>query len=53
VYQAWFPEPLVRVAWHNYVMNYRWHGLMGSYVCYTSDQARTIWLDDGAPGLDR
>jgi len=53
VYQAWFPEPLVRVAWHNYVMNFRWHGLMGSYTCYVSDQARSIWLDDGAPGLDR
>lgn len=53
VYQAWFPEPLVRQAWHNYVMNYRYHGLMGSYVCYASDQARSIWLDDGAPGLDR
>lgn len=53
VYQAWFPEPLVRVAWKNYVMNHRYHGLMGSYVCYASDQARAIWLDDGAPGLDR
>jgi ABC-type transport system substrate-binding protein len=51
VYQAWFPEPLVRVAWHNYVMNYRYHGLMGSYVCYASDQARSVWIDDGAPGI--
>ena len=53
VYQAWFPEPLVRVGWHNYMMNYRYHGLMGSYVCYTNDMARAIWLDDGAPGVDR
>ncbi len=51
VYQAWFPEPLVRVAWKNYVMNYRYHALMGSYVCYANDQARAIWLDDGAPDI--
>jgi peptide/nickel transport system substrate-binding protein len=49
VYQAWFPEAMGRPAWHNYVLNYRQHGLMGSYVCYVSDMARSIWLDDGAP----
>lgn len=49
VYQAWFPEPLVRVAWHNYVMNHRYHGLMGSFVCYSNDQVRSMWLDEGAP----
>jgi len=53
VYQAWFPEPLVRVSWHNYVMNHRYHGLMGSYVCYANDQARAVWLDDGAPNVNR
>lgn len=53
VYQAWFPEPLIRTAWHNYLMNFRPHGLTGSYVCYASDQARGLWLDDGAPGLVR
>ncbi len=53
VYQAWFPEALRRVSWHNYMLNYRYHGFMGSFVCYTSDQARAIWLDDGAPGVNR
>ena len=53
VYQAWFPEPLIRTVWHNYMLNYRNHGLVGSYVCYSTDQARAIWLDDGAPGLTR
>jgi peptide/nickel transport system substrate-binding protein len=53
VYQAWFPEARVRIAWQNYMLNYRYHAFMGSYVCYTSDQARAIWLDDGAPGVSR
>ncbi|MEX2372527.1 MAG: ABC transporter substrate-binding protein, partial [Dehalococcoidia bacterium] len=53
VYQAWFPEPLIRTSWHNYMLNFRPHGLTGSYVCYASDQARTVWLDDGAPGVNR
>jgi peptide/nickel transport system substrate-binding protein len=56
VFQAWFPERGRRSAWHNYMLNYRYHALMGSYVCYSNDQARSIWLDDGAPGdrkLDR
>jgi len=49
VYQAWWPVGFSRAAWHNYVMNYRYHGLAGSWGCYSSDQARAIWLDDGAP----
>jgi peptide/nickel transport system substrate-binding protein len=49
VYQAWFPEPLVRTAYHNYILNLRYHGMVGSYVCYASTQAKAIWLDDGAP----
>ena len=53
VWDFWWPVGLARVAWHNYMLNYRYHSLMGSYVCYTSNQARAIWLDDGAPGLDR
>lgn len=53
VYQAWFPQPFLRYGHHNYLMNVRGHGLMGSYVCYTSGQAREVWLDDGAPGVDR
>lgn len=53
VYDIWWPEAHTRGAQHNYVMNMRWHALIGSYLCYSSDQAREIWLDDGAPGLDR
>ncbi|MCB9483508.1 MAG: ABC transporter substrate-binding protein [Dehalococcoidia bacterium] len=50
VYQMWFPESLMRASWHNYMLNFRHHGLMGSYTCYASDQARALWLDEGAPG---
>ena|GEM_PF-885351 len=53
VYQAWFPEPLLRPSWKNWMLNFRHHALMGSYTCYANDQARSIWLDDGAPGVVR
>ena len=43
VYDVWWPEPHVRGVQHNYVMNMRWHGLAGSYVCFGSDQARSVW----------
>ena len=33
-------------AWHNYVVNHRPHGWMGSSTCYTSDQFRATWLDE-------
>jgi len=49
VYQAWFPEALLRYSWHNYMMNYRPHGLMGDTVCYSSDQHRATWLEEGSP----
>jgi hypothetical protein len=49
VYQMWWPVGFSRASWHNYVLNYRYHGLAGSWGCYSSDQARAIWLDDGAP----
>ncbi len=48
VYQAWWPVGFSRAGWHNYVMNYRYHGIAGSWGCYSSDQARSMWLDDGA-----
>ena len=53
VYDVWWPEAHTRGVQHNYVLNMRWHALIGSYLCYASDQARAVWLDDGAPGLDR
>ena len=37
-----------RVAWHNYVVNFRPHGF-GAYTCYANAQARAVWLDEGAP----
>ncbi|MGE3962390.1 MAG: ABC transporter substrate-binding protein [Dehalococcoidia bacterium] len=48
VYQAWWPVGFQRAVWHNYVMNHRGHGWAGTWGCYSSDQARSIWLDDGA-----
>ncbi|MDO9445075.1 MAG: hypothetical protein Q7K37_07130, partial [Dehalococcoidia bacterium] len=53
VYQMWVPVGFARPVRHNYVMNYRYHGLVGSETCYASDQARAVWLDDGAPGAGR
>ncbi len=51
VYQAWWPVALQRNAFHNYVLNYRAHGLAGPWTCYGNDQARSVWLDEGAnPG---
>ncbi len=49
VYQMWWPVGFSRASWHNYVLNFRYHGLAGAWGCYSSDQARAIWLDDGAP----
>jgi hypothetical protein len=40
VYQAWFPEPLIRTAWHNYVLNFRYHGMVGR-TCATRDAGAT------------
>jgi peptide/nickel transport system substrate-binding protein len=53
VWDVWWPEAHTRGIQRDYLMNMRWHGLVGSYLCYGSDQARAVWLDDGAPGLDR
>ena len=49
VYQAWFPEAQGRPAYHNYILNYRSHGWMGNYTCYSSDQGRAMWLSEDAP----
>ncbi len=49
VYQAWFPEQLIRTTWHNYILNYRHHAWIGSYTCYGGDQARAMWLDTPNP----
>jgi len=53
VWDWWWPEANARRNWHNYMLNYRGHGLMGNFTCYNAQQSRAIWLDDGAPGLDR
>ncbi|MCK9495340.1 MAG: hypothetical protein M0R75_07570, partial [Dehalococcoidia bacterium] len=53
VYQAWFPEAQNRSVWHNYFLNMREHGWIGSYTCYAADQARAMWIDDGSPWADR
>lgn len=53
VWDVWWPEAHTRGVQRTFVSNMRWHGLVGSYTCYGSDQARAVWLEDGAPGLDR
>jgi ABC-type transport system substrate-binding protein len=53
VWDVWWPEAHTRGVQREFVSNMRWHGLVGSYTCYGSDQARAIWLEDGAPGLTR
>ncbi|TAK79211.1 MAG: ABC transporter substrate-binding protein [Dehalococcoidia bacterium] len=47
VYQAWWPVALGRTAWHNYFLNYRPHGLVGTVPCYAGGQLRSVWLDEG------
>ncbi len=47
VWNFWWPERLTRTAWHNYVLNYRRHGITGSWSCYNSDTIRSVWLDEG------
>lgn len=50
VYQMWFPERLARALHQNYILNFRQHGWVGSYTCYSAAQARSIWLDQGRWG---
>ncbi|MSP23045.1 MAG: ABC transporter substrate-binding protein [Dehalococcoidia bacterium] len=48
-WQVWYPVgPFARTAWHNYMINYRPHGI-GSFTCYANAQTRAVWLDEGAP----
>ena len=47
VYQMWFPERLQRPVHNNYILNYRTHGWIGTYTCYSGDQSRAMWLDGG------
>jgi peptide/nickel transport system substrate-binding protein len=49
VWQVWYPIGIFsRSFWHNYVVNFRFHGI-GSLVCYANAQTRAMWLDEGAP----
>ena len=47
VYQAWWPVALQRNAYHNYILNYRGHGLVGTVPCYAGGMLRSVWLDEG------
>lgn len=50
VYYMYLPENAARLSmWHNYLLNYRPHGL-GGFTCYGNGIARSVWLDEGAPG---
>ena len=49
IYDVFMPEnPRPRSIWHNWMLGYRPHGI-GSYGCYANGQARSVWLDEGAP----
>ena len=49
VWDVFFPETAFRrELFHNYMVNYRTHGI-GNWVCYANAQARSVWLDEGAP----
>ncbi|TAJ17090.1 MAG: ABC transporter substrate-binding protein [Dehalococcoidia bacterium] len=51
VYQTWWPIALQRHGWHNYMLNYRPHALIGATTCYAADQMRSVWIDEGVnPG---
>lgn len=52
VWEIAYPAALMRGGWHNYVLGYRPHAWMGAYGCYTSDQARAMWLASDAPMRD-
>ena len=47
VYQAWWPVALQRNSFHNYMINYRAHGLVSTVPCYAGGQLRSVWLDEG------
>jgi len=47
VWNFWWPESLTRTAFHNYVLNYRRHGITGTWGCYNADTIRSVWLDEG------
>ena len=51
VWNVFFPAQMyVRDLWHNYVLNYRPHGISRSgMTCYLNGQARAMWVDEGAP----
>lgn len=51
LWDVWEPESLARFSFHNYMINFRYHGQMGSLPCYNTAALATVWLDDGAPGL--
>ena len=47
VWDFWWPVGFADTAWHNWMINFRPHGWMGSWSCYASDQFRASWLDEG------
>ena len=49
VYYMYLPENAARHSvWHNYMLNFRPHGL-GTYTCYGNGIARSVWLDEDTP----
>ncbi|MFN8583581.1 MAG: ABC transporter substrate-binding protein, partial [Gemmatimonadaceae bacterium] len=51
IYDVYMPEnPRPRILWHNWMLGFRPHGI-GTYGCYGNGQARSVWLDEGAPAV--
>ena len=50
IWDVFIPDNIYRREfWHNYVVNYRPHGI-GDTTCYGNGVVRAMWLDEGAPG---
>ncbi|MEZ4503886.1 MAG: ABC transporter substrate-binding protein [Dehalococcoidia bacterium] len=50
VWEVFFPGTAInRIFWHNYMVNFRPHGIASVLSCYGDGKARSIWLDEGAP----
>ena len=50
VWEVFMPGVAInRTFWHNYMINFRPHGIASVLSCYGDGKARSIWLDEGAP----
>lgn len=45
----WPTAAIQRTVWHNYLANFRPHGIANDFSCYGDGKARSVWLAEGAP----